>query len=116
MSAAPRTPDELAGYMRQRIEALLKADPVCLGRVSISTITAIAAECAVLSPAGRDLADTSIPAELADVIAYLERRRDNTAAMEARTPQHSDWARERRRQIDVILGELRAGLHKGAAG
>lgn len=53
--------------------------------------------------------------EFDDVIAYLEQRRDNAAAMAARDPRFCEWARDRRSQLDAMLGELRAGLHHGKA-
>jgi hypothetical protein len=52
---------------------------------------------------------------LADVIAYLEQRRDNADTMAARQPQFCEWAADRRRQLDAMLDDLRAGLHVGKA-
>lgn len=54
--------------------------------------------------------------ELADVLAYLERRRANAAAVAARDPAFDAWAEDRRRQLEVVIDELRAGLHLGCAG
>lgn len=53
---------------------------------------------------------------VADVIAYLERRRANCALVERRMPHESDRAVVMRQQIDLILGDLRAGMHEGEAG
>lgn len=53
--------------------------------------------------------------EFDDVIAYLEQRRDNAAAMAERDPQFCEWARDRRSQLDAMIDELRAGLHHGKA-
>ncbi len=53
--------------------------------------------------------------ELADVIAYVEQRRDNCAVMAARWPEFAEAARAMRRQCDVFLSDLRAGLHEGSA-
>jgi len=53
--------------------------------------------------------------ECADFIAYLEQRRDNCEVMITRWPAHEAEGRVMRRQIEVILGDLRAGLHHGAA-
>ncbi len=55
-------------------------------------------------------------AELADVIAHLEQRRDNAAAVAlwARSQAGVEpFAEDRRRQLDVVIDELRAGLHLG---
>lgn len=56
--------------------------------------------------------------ELADVMAYMEQRRDNAATIAANTPAHDELAQlaaDRRRQLDVQLDDLRAGLHVGSA-
>ncbi len=50
-----------------------------------------------------------------DVIAYLEQRRDNAQLMALRWPEHADQARERERQLTVMIEEFSAGLHEGAA-
>ncbi len=50
-----------------------------------------------------------------DVIAYLEQRRDNAQLMAQRSPEHADQARERERQLTVMIEEFSAGLHVGAA-
>ena len=55
---------------------------------------------------------------LGDVLAYLERRRANAATIASKHPGHDeigDLARDRRRQLDIQIDELRAGLHLGAA-
>lgn len=51
--------------------------------------------------------------ELADVIAYLERRARNCERMMTQNPVEADRARIMRRQIEVLIGDLRAGLHHG---
>ena len=64
------------------------------------------------------LAREAVTDELADVLAYLEQRRDNAAAIAARMSEHdelADLARDRRRQLDVQIDELRCGLHHGSA-
>lgn len=53
--------------------------------------------------------------ELADVLAYIEQRRDNAVLMARRCPEFEAEARERQRQLDVLIDELKAGLHHGAA-
>lgn len=54
------------------------------------------------------------PSELADVIAYLEQRRDNAATMAQRMPEFEPWAKDRQQQLDAVIGDLRAGLHVGS--
>lgn len=53
--------------------------------------------------------------ELADVLAYLGRRRDNAALMAKASPEFADWAEDRRRQLEVVIDELENGLHHGCA-
>ena len=53
--------------------------------------------------------------ERADVIAYLEQRRGNAALMAKKSPEFAEVARERDRQLGVIIEELQAGMHDGAA-
>lgn len=52
--------------------------------------------------------------ELDDVVAYLEQRRDNAETIATRSPEHADLARDRQRQLEVIIGDLRAGMHVGS--
>lgn len=57
-------------------------------------------------------------AERADTIAYLEQRRDNAAAIVGAASEHDelgDLARDRRRQLEVQIDEIKAGLHHGSA-
>lgn len=53
--------------------------------------------------------------EIVDVLAYLARKRANAAVMAGKSPEFADEARWTMRQIDVIMGDLRAGFHHGAA-
>lgn len=53
--------------------------------------------------------------ELADVLAYLARKRANAERVAAKSPEHADYARWTIRQIDIFAGDLRAGLHQGEA-
>ncbi len=55
-------------------------------------------------------------AERADVIAYLEQRRDKAVTMLEGWPDFANDGRVMRRQIELILGDLKAGMHEGAAG
>jgi hypothetical protein len=55
-------------------------------------------------------------AEMADVIAFLEQRRDNAATIAERWPDFEHEARIQRRLIDTLLTDFRAGMHEGAAG
>lgn len=55
-------------------------------------------------------------AELLDVIALLEQRCDNARHMEQHSAEFADYAADRRRQLEVVIDELRAGRHHGAAG
>ena len=58
----------------------------------------------------------SVPSgELADVIAFLERRCANAATMEKRAGEIEPLAADRRRQLQVVIDELRAGMHHGCA-
>lgn len=52
---------------------------------------------------------------LADVLAYLARRRENAALVATRLPALEPFAEDRRRQLEVMIDELGAGLHGGAA-
>jgi len=52
---------------------------------------------------------------LADVLAYLSRKRTNAAAMARRSPEFQEEARWTMRQIDIFSSDLRAGLHLGEA-
>ena len=54
-------------------------------------------------------------AELADVIAYLAQRRDNAERVARHTPEFGDWARDRTRQLEIVIDDLRAGMHLGSA-
>lgn len=56
-----------------------------------------------------------ISAEVADVLAYLEQRRDNAAAVARRSPEFTEQARDRQRQLEIIIDDLRGGLHVGSA-
>lgn len=53
--------------------------------------------------------------ERADILAYLCRRRRNAALVAARSPEFAEWAADRRRQLDVMIEEIKAGLHLGCA-
>ena len=57
-------------------------------------------------------------AERADFKAYLEQRADNAAAVARASAEGSDlrdMAVDRRRQCEVVIGDLVAGMHLGAA-
>lgn len=54
-------------------------------------------------------------AATADVVAYLEQRRDAAETMAKRSPEEADLARDRQRKLEVRIDEIRAGLHLGAA-
>ena len=73
-------------------------------------------------PEGMALAPTDftlgMAAERADVLAYLVRRRDNAAAIAASGAADGETralAQDRRRQLDVLIDELTAGMHVWAA-
>lgn len=51
---------------------------------------------------------------VADVLAYLEQRRMNCVIIAERDPHERDRATIMRQQLDVVLSDLRAGLHEGA--
>lgn len=53
---------------------------------------------------------------MGDVIAYLERRRANAATIAEKAPEFEPLAADRRRQLEVVIDELKAGLHHGCAG
>lgn len=57
--------------------------------------------------------------ERADVLAYLLRRAGNAATLagnNAAAPEDRMMANDRRRQLEVIADEIRAGMHEGLAG
>lgn len=56
-----------------------------------------------------------VSAELADMLAYLERHRANADTIVSRSPEFAEQARDRQRQLEVMIDELRAGLHEGSA-
>jgi len=54
-----------------------------------------------------------------DVIAYLARRKANAEAIAATKgldDETVDQARDRARQLAVVIGDIETGLHVGAAG
>lgn len=55
------------------------------------------------------------PDGLADVIAYLERKRANAGLVAGRSPEFAELARDRARQLEIMIDELKAGLHQGEA-
>lgn len=60
----------------------------------------------------------SAAGERADVLAWLEQRRDNAAAIAANSaagPEMQELANDRRRQLEVVIDELRQGHHEGHA-
>jgi hypothetical protein len=93
--------------IEEAVSQILQIDPVCGGRVATGSISAIARLLVVPERApGPDLPD---------VIAYLEQRRDNSALVAKRAPELEPLAADRRQQLDVIIGDLVAGLHQGSA-
>lgn len=52
---------------------------------------------------------------LADVLAYLWRRHANAELVAKRAPELEPLAADRRQQLEVIIGDLEAGLHEGSA-
>ena len=52
---------------------------------------------------------------LADVIAYLQQRCANAALVAKRMAEFEPLASDRARQLEVIIGDLKAGLHEGSA-
>ncbi len=52
--------------------------------------------------------------ERGDVLAFLRRRRDNAAAVSGR-PGMSEFADDRRRQLDVLIEHIAQGLHEDEA-
>lgn len=50
-----------------------------------------------------------------DVLAYLARRHANAALVAQRLPAAEPLAADRRRQLEVMIDEITAGLHHGAA-
>ncbi|WP_288413811.1 hypothetical protein [uncultured Novosphingobium sp.] len=52
---------------------------------------------------------------LADVLAYLSRKRANAQQMAGRLPEFQEEARWTVRQIDIFTDDLRSGLHLGEA-
>lgn len=100
--------------LKQRIEVLLAADPVVLGFAGSGTIAAIALE---VEAEAQGRVDRIAPHGIDDVVAYLEQRRDNAAAVAAASPELTfgyELAKDRARQLEIQIDELRAGLHLGA--
>ena len=62
-----------------------------------------------------EIVQTARRAELLDVLAYLARRRDNAALVAAQMPELEPLAADRRRQLEVMIDEIEAGLHQGLA-
>lgn len=59
-----------------------------------------------------------LAAERADVVAYLARRRANAVTMAENFRGDSeglDLAKDRARQLDIVLQEISTGLHEGEA-
>ena len=55
-------------------------------------------------------------AERADLLALLRRRRDNCALVATRVgAEFEPFAEDRRRQLDIVIDEIEAGLHLGEA-
>lgn len=55
-------------------------------------------------------------AERDDVAAYLERRERNATTIaenKAAAPETREFARDRARQLQVVIHEIRSGLHEG---
>lgn len=53
--------------------------------------------------------------ERADFLAFLRQRRANCETMARNSAEFADQARDRGRQLDVLIGEIAAGMHEGAA-
>lgn len=53
---------------------------------------------------------------LADVIAYLEARRKRYICVCAKDERQATALTPRRREVEVILHDLKAGMHEGAGG
>lgn len=47
-----------------------------------------------------------------DVLAYLTRRKANCDLVAKRIPEFADDAALQRRQIDILIDEIRGGLHE----
>lgn len=54
-------------------------------------------------------------AERADVLALLLRRQANCETMRRNSPEFADLAADRARQLGVLIDEIKAGRHEGAA-
>lgn len=52
---------------------------------------------------------------VADVLAYLRRRQSNCTVMARANAEFAPAARERARQLGVLIDEIAAGFHEGAA-
>lgn len=68
-----------------------------------------------LPPKVRVLLAAAVAAERADFLAYLARRAGNARRMAEADATYCEWARDRARQLDIMAGEIRAGLHEGLA-
>lgn len=101
-----------ADDFRARVALVLAEDPVCMGRVSPAAVAAIAREMEAAVAGALD----GVAPDIDDVIAWLERRRANAETMAARNPVEAERARDRARQLDIQIDELKAGMHRGMAG
>ncbi|WP_375290385.1 hypothetical protein [Qipengyuania sp.] len=57
----------------------------------------------------------SAQTERSDVLAYLARRRANCELVARKSPEFADGARVQMRQLDVLIDEIRGGMHEGEA-
>jgi hypothetical protein len=52
-------------------------------------------------------------AERADTLAYLARRSANATLMARQKPALDEYAADRRRQLEIVINDIEAGLHVG---
>lgn len=68
-----------------------------------------------LPPKVRALLAQAVAAERADMLAYLARRAGNARRIAEADSTYCEWARDRACQLEIIAGDVRAGLHEGLA-
>lgn len=105
---------QLFRAMRTRVTDLLRADPVCNGRVGGTTMDMIGeiAGMGGLSPV-QALALGRVQ-ERQDTIAFLEGRKRAAETIAEKNPDQADRARDFAQQITVEIESLLQGLHEEA--
>lgn len=54
-------------------------------------------------------------AERADLLSYLARRKANCSLVAKKSPEFAEAARIQERQLNILIDEIKGGLHEGEA-